>query len=86
MKHRAGFVSNSSSSSFIIDKRYITPEQIERLEEYIREDCEGGWNIAGSDEDFIRGYTIMDNGDLRGWIKESMGDVQLRAIVSWEGD
>ena len=31
---RAGFVSNSSSSSFIINKSFLTPFQIEVIKDY----------------------------------------------------
>jgi len=37
MKVRNGFVSNSSSSSFVIAKAYMTEDQITEFKEFIRE-------------------------------------------------
>ena len=31
MKTRQGFVSNSSSSSFIIDKKFLSPDQLDKI-------------------------------------------------------
>ena len=46
MKTRLGFVSNSSSSSFVLTKDGMTKEQIEKLEKYftLMEQGEGGYN------------------------------------------
>lgn len=37
MKIRSGFVSNSSSSSFIVQKKYLSQEQICKIENHIDE-------------------------------------------------
>jgi hypothetical protein len=37
MKIRNGFVSNSSSSSFVLDKEGLTKEQIEKLNDYFNQ-------------------------------------------------
>lgn len=34
MKHRNGFVSNSSSSSFVLDKNYLSEKQLETIRNY----------------------------------------------------
>ena len=75
MKIRNGFVSNSSSSSFIIKKEKLTKDQISAILNYeevydkipdIIKHCNDmiygaeGWNIEEDDNE-IRGYTYMDN-------------------------
>ena len=75
MKIRAGFVSNSSSSSFIIKKENLTKYQIKAIKNHkeiynklpkIIKRCNDmnygadGWTIEETDKD-IRGYAYMDN-------------------------
>lgn len=52
MKIRSGFVSNSSSSSFVIDKRGLTKKQIEKIDEWIlnSQDYKDGENLSYSDD------------------------------------
>lgn len=70
MKLRNGFVSNSSSCSFTIDKWNLSPEQIYMIENYqhfAKEmnmsdyDCE--WSLEHT-ETSIHFYTSMDNFDM----------------------
>lgn len=76
MKTRTGFVSNSSSSSFVIPKDKLTYEQIDKIYNHIKESEKhseyydfsslseyDAWNISES-EFYVNGYCIMDNFDM----------------------
>ena len=73
MKVRIGFVSNSSSASFVVSKSDITAEQLDKIRNHSAVakrdfadaiDYPGdSWNIR-EDEDSVRGFTIMDNFDM----------------------
>ena len=67
MKIRAGFVSNSSSASFIVPKEVLTAEQQNSLLWYGVDDDslhnEDGWSIW-EDGSFIKGWTVIDNGAI----------------------
>jgi len=71
MKIRNGFVSNSSSSSFIIQRSDLTASQLYAIEHHIEyaneHELDGGnhheddaWSIT-CDRDIIEGSTWMDN-------------------------
>lgn len=62
MKVRNGFVSNSSSSSFLISKRFITDEQMEKIRDIVYPDY-SFWYIS-EDETYFAGRTDMDNFDM----------------------
>ena len=81
MKQRNGFVSNSSSSSFIINLDAVTPDQLEKLVRYATADPKIVQSYAKTEEDrggcgwfldicgnHIRGTTYMSDYDLRAWI------------------
>jgi hypothetical protein len=88
MKLRNGFVSNSSSSSFILDKHMLTDEQIDKILSQDRKEIGDGtgsecWSIRDDNEQIV-GSTIMDNGYLYQMIKKM--NPPLQAIVEWEHD
>jgi len=82
MKIRSGFVSNSSSSSFILDKRYLSGIEIKKILTASNNLLFEGWDII-EDEDFIKGFTSMDNGELHDFIKNEINP-RMKAIVIWE--
>ena len=72
MKIRQGFVSNSSSSSFVIAKGYLSSLQKEQIRQHIEQgkrfgmdnsNKENRWCIS-EDDCVINGYTYMDNFDM----------------------
>jgi len=83
MKVRAGLVSNSSSSSFVINRSDITSLQEKLIHEHYKEsvydECDN-WNIT-VDDYAVRGSTIMDNFDMAEYLKEIGVDMEC---VTWE--
>ena len=67
MKSRSGFVSNSSSSSFVIALSALTPLQVVLIHEHatiaqrLNMDCaDDPWQITEGDI-YLEGWTVMDN-------------------------
>ena len=77
MKVRRGFVTNSSSSSFIIEKKYLTKNQILAIRNHrllgekigIDYSTTDYWNID-ENEDFITGDTYMDNFSMEDFLEK----------------
>lgn len=90
MKIREGFVSNSSSSSFIISKPKLSALQLMALRNHIQVgkelgieycDPEDAWDIT-EDDDTIRLSTFMDNFDM----EEFIGKIEATEAVLERGD
>jgi len=72
MKYRNGFVSNSSSSSFVIPLQYLNGLQIALIQNHIAEAPKYGIYDACDEDEWsisvgsatIEGYTWMDNFDM----------------------
>ena len=99
-KIRNGFVSNSSSSSFVIRLENLTEDQIESImnhsssiefEEYLDEKFSSKydtWDVrVNRDEGTLNAYTSMDNFDLIGYVTDVLGVPDQYLIVEeWFGD
>jgi hypothetical protein len=87
MKIRTGFVSNSSSSSFVINKKNLDGEMIQKILDYEDasiSDSLDDWSIHNG-EDEISGFTVMDNGDFKDYLKK-VGVVLRPEDIRWEDD
>jgi hypothetical protein len=77
MKIRTAFVSNSSSSSFVIEKKYLSPEQIKQIVNHSEIGEEMGllysksdnWEVKES-KNVICCYTWMDNFDMKMFLEK----------------
>ena len=89
MKDRVGFVSNSSSASFVLQKDKMSQLQIWQVMDYegtakrLSVNMNDGWTVT-EDSDLICGSTSMDNGDMSTLLKAM--NLNYSAIVSWDGD
>ena len=87
MKYRNGFVSNSSSSSFIIAKAGLTERQVDQIVNHATLGEAMGCEYAGSDswsievtDTEVRGWTSMDNFDMRDFLNR----VGVDANIKWD--
>ena len=77
MKKRHGFVSNSSSSSFLIPKSLLTAEQIELIKNHIQSGFDQEFVDSKSDEwtieeteSNLNGKTWMTNFNMQGYFEK----------------
>jgi hypothetical protein len=72
MKIRSGFVSNSSSASFVANLDRLTEDQIDIILAYpSHAEAHDGWSFSvDADKGLLTGYTIMDNGDLEEYLEK----------------
>ena len=82
MKLRMGFVSNSSSSSFVIRKKYLEEDEISKIKEYLTNENEDGWQW-NDNEDTFDGFTIMNNDYFEEFLRKL--NVRMRAVEITEG-
>jgi len=75
MKTRNGFVSNSSSSSFVIGLAALSAQQLSKIMDHemlsrrygLTCDTEDRWSITIND-DTVEGYTSMDNFNMKSFL------------------
>ena len=76
MKRRTGFVSNSSSASFVVALSVLSDLEKEKILGYTSDDeFTDSWSIVLEEpKGIIRGFTIIDNGDLMRYLGPELSD------------
>ncbi len=81
MKYRNGFVSNSSSSSFVVSLSILTEKEKRKVlsyKEYSEDESDGHfrdhWSIRVDEQRGVMyGFTSMDNGHLSKYLGKKLG-------------
>lgn len=80
MKIRNGFVSNSSSSSFIVNAEELNGKDLIDLHDFLEEESKNEWYFDwiiyfNEEAHQLAFYTFMDNTDLVGFLKDKDIDI-----------
>lgn len=72
MKKRNGFVSNSSSSSFIIPLEDLSAKQLRQIQHHdgLTNENDAWYIEIDDDKDIVRGSTTMNNFDMYSYLKD----------------
>jgi hypothetical protein len=81
MKIRNGFVSNSSSSSFVINLDDISAKQLHLIRDHYLKAGDDSW-IIKVNENNIHGYTDMNNFDMDEYLREVVKVPD--ELIEWE--
>lgn len=78
MKIRNSFISNSSSSSFLVNRENISNKQLKKIHTVNSEQDINAWTIMETDE-YISFSTWMNNFDMVGYLR-SIGIEELENL------
>jgi hypothetical protein len=73
MKIRSGFVSNSSSASFVASMHVLTATEYKSIVDYLTDPLqnEDGWSYRVDEHAaLLMGFTVMDNDNFSDWLEK----------------